>query len=69
MGYQDKAKDYGNPWLNDPGDEPNWTEEEEFEILRDGGMKPEDLADPEAGKRYARWLQKNPPEEEATPSA
>jgi hypothetical protein len=42
---QDKPKDYGDG-INDPGDEPAYTEDDEFEIFRDGGMTPEQVADP-----------------------
>jgi hypothetical protein len=67
MSYQDKTKDYGDPFLNDPGDEPAYTEDDEFEILRDGGITPEQVADPAAAERYAEWLKKNPPENAEQP--
>ena len=59
----DKA-DRGNPWLNDPGDETELTEEEGFELHRDNGTKPEALANKAKGERYREWLKRNPLPEE-----
>ena len=44
------------------GDPPDiaYTEEEEFEMLRDMDMQPEAFAGKEAGERYRRWLAENP---------
>lgn len=49
--------DHGNP-LGDgsPADMPDLTEEEEFELLRDIGVKAEEFWDKEECKRYAAWL-------------
>jgi len=72
MSYQDKfAKlDHGNPLGNDdPADMPDLTKEEEFELLRDIGMKAEKVRDKEEGKRYAGWLATGKVEaKEQTPS-
>ena len=57
-----RKKDYGNPWLNDPGDEPDFTEHEEFVIMRDTGSKPEDFYDKAKGERFRMWLASNPAE-------
>ena len=59
MSYQDKfAKlDHGDPLgEDDPADGPDLTEGQEFELLRDYGMKAEKFRDKEKGKRYAAWL-------------
>ena len=64
-GYQDKLNkvDRGSPFDNDPGDEPDLTVEEEFELFRDIGMKLDDfVTDPEKGKRYVEWLKTHPAE-------
>lgn len=54
MSYENRTKVPGD--FLDPGDEPAYTEEEEFEILRDGGVVPARLADPKKARRYAAWL-------------
>lgn len=61
--YQAKLDkvDRGNPWLNDPGDEPEFTEEELFEMYRDMKMSPEEFANKAKGERYREWLKRNPP--------
>jgi hypothetical protein len=66
MSYQDKIRKigHGSPFDNDVGDLPELTEDEEFEMLRDAGMKVEDFADPDVDRRYAEWVMKNPPEDE-----
>jgi hypothetical protein len=46
--------------FGDPPDIP-YTEHEEFELLRDIDMRPEEFADKEVGERYRSWLTKNPP--------
>lgn len=57
-----KERDYGNRWLNDPGDEARVSEAEEFEACYQAGMKPEHFADEAEGKRYADWLAKRKPD-------
>jgi hypothetical protein len=52
-------KDYGDPWDNDPGDEPDFTVDEEFQACRESGMKPEDFWDKDKGERYRKWLEAN----------
>jgi hypothetical protein len=42
----------------DPPDEPRYTKEEEFVSLYRTGMKPEDFADKDEGRRYRAWLNK-----------
>jgi len=58
MGYQDKICSGMkiNPLDNDFGDEVELTEEEEFELLRDSGMKPEEFTNAREGARYAAWI-------------
>ena len=53
MSYYDKKLPGLMP---DPGDEPELSEEEEFELLRDAGMNGEEFADKAMGERYAKWL-------------
>lgn len=55
------TKEYGSPFDNDPGDEVEMPELDQFELLRDTGFGPADLADKEFAKRYAAWLKDNPP--------
>jgi hypothetical protein len=66
MGYQAKLdrRKPTNPWDDDEPDFVDLTETEEFEMLRDTGMKASEFRDKEKGKRYAAWLEKNPASEE-----
>lgn len=51
-----EVKDYGNKWLNDPGDEVPVSEAEEFEACYQSGLKPENFRDKAEGERYRKWL-------------
>ena len=42
----------------DPPDEPRYSQEEEFVSFYHMGMKPEQFANKEEGKRYKKWLDK-----------
>ena len=56
--YEEKASKLSpedRSW-GDPPDEPYYSEEEEFAMLYEMGMKPEEFADKEAGERYRKWL-------------